>query len=642
MSKRRFNLLLLAILLVFGGLSLASYDYSLPYVDHVDEPNYYLAGLEARGLYDNEGYYDGVPPAYIALHALVQPPLESLGIDGLSATTRVMRLLALTLSLGTLILIALTARSAAGDLAGLVAGASWGLSPLVMENTAHALPDPPVYFFTALALWTATIALTHPRRRGWSLWSCAAALVAVTFKYPAVPALLLAPIPALLTLREDRGRGLLYLGLQAAMIAGVGFFLVIVYGVDFNNLQREGAEIASSGLTNLFEPSRLFNNLVQTIVPLNAIIFWLVTLAGLVAYVFVRRRAPDAFVIRPGVIGLCVVLLMSVPWLTASYAYVVAGNIRYVLPATVAACVMFGAAFAAIVALISARVPGKNVRPIALLLLLALVFLPQIPDLLALVQERRLPDQRIALRRWAEETLEPGPVIVEAANHKTFNTEWSGLGGAKWFNWTVAEDIRSRSLDDWREDALMVYAALSPEQIADLQADDSTVNPLDSMLRLRAFMGPGRGPDTVMYRLWQMDVPLDVGFGEMIRLRGHDAIPETVSPGDSIPLRLYWSADSQPARFYSLFVHLTPPDDPTQVLSQVDGPPGGEARHTVTWDQAAETIIGPVYTLPVPANIAPGRYTLRLGVYAPEDGTRLAVMSGGDAYVLATFMVDQP
>jgi hypothetical protein len=302
--------------------------------------------------------------------------------------------------------------------------------------------------------------------------------------------------------------------------------------------------------------------------------------------------------------------------------------------------VILGTAFAQVVAVIFTLVNARSARSLAAILLLALVFLPQIPDLLALVQERRLPDQRIALRQWAEAALEPGPVIVEAANHKTFNTEWGGLGGAKWFDWTVTDDLRSRSLDDWREDAHMMYAALSPGQIADLNAEqDPGANPLDSMLRLRAFTGPGRGPDTVMYRLWRMDVPLDQRFGESIRLRGHDTIPKTVAPGAEIPLPLYWSADSQPSRYYSLFVHLTPPDDPAQVLSQVDGPPGGEARHTVTWNQAAETIIGPVHTLPVPADIAPGRYVLRLGLYAPEDGTRLPVAGDGDSYTLAEVVV---
>ena len=53
----------------------------------------------------------------------------------------VMRLLAVGYSLGTLILIALTARRVAGDAAGLIAAGIWAFSTGIIENSLIAQAD---------------------------------------------------------------------------------------------------------------------------------------------------------------------------------------------------------------------------------------------------------------------------------------------------------------------------------------------------------------------------------------------------------------------------------------------------------------------------------------------------------------------
>jgi len=69
--RRRWWLALLCILLLGGGLRLTGYNFSLPYVDHPDEPNQFLA---ARLILDTATARSigkhSYPPGIIALHYL--------------------------------------------------------------------------------------------------------------------------------------------------------------------------------------------------------------------------------------------------------------------------------------------------------------------------------------------------------------------------------------------------------------------------------------------------------------------------------------------------------------------------------------------------------------------------------------------
>src|SRR5690349_13221282 len=120
-----FGLALALLVLIAAIPRLLSYDYSLPYVDFANEPNKYLGAQEWRGLYDSGGYYEGYPPGYVVVDLTAQLLLESVGQRGLSVTVHALRLVSVIVDLLALIFVALTARLAANELAGLVAGAAW-------------------------------------------------------------------------------------------------------------------------------------------------------------------------------------------------------------------------------------------------------------------------------------------------------------------------------------------------------------------------------------------------------------------------------------------------------------------------------------------------------------------------------------
>lgn len=645
-SAWRFALPLLLIVAAAGALRFASYRFSLPYVDHPDEPAYYLGGQEWRGLYDSGGYYAGIPPAYVWLHTVAQPALEALGIVGLAATVEFFRLIAVLVNLLTLVIIALTARQAAGDLAGWVAGAAWGSAPLVLINGVYALPDPFIYAFTALAYFFALAGWAHPARRAWLLGSVISGLLATLMKYPALPALLPGVTAALLVGLQRQQGGIWqrwrWLIIALLLIAGVGLWLLLGYGVDLNNLQREGATVQREGLRNLFDLSRVINNLYYTIYPINALAF---ALAGALAVLvgWRARRMPGARLVDGRAALLGALLLIAVPWLVSSFIAVEATKIRHVLPGTTAACVLFGMAVGQIAELRS-LFARAGVLVGALIVLLAAVWIPQMRESWAVAEQRRQPDRRVELRQWFDINLDPGTVIVSAENHKTFNPIWGGIPHRRWVDWWISDNLMQYPLDEWVTARGMSYVALTDAERQRMEATDAGRAYLAQMLPLRDFSTPGEnGPAMRFYRLWRMQAETAWRFGDSITLVGYDQSAETLRPGENLTLRFYWNAPQTPPDNYSLFIHLTAPDESVP-LAQADGAPGVPERPTLSWDDPSETLISPPFTLSIPADLAAGSYAVRVGVYNYLNGQRLPIRDeqgalAGDALLLTAVSV---
>ena len=626
-SKTSFAVGLAAVALIAAVLRLAGYNFSLPYVDHVDEPNFYLAGLEWRGLFDNGNYYDGYPPAYLALQAAAQPALETAGAAGLASTVQALRLVSIAAGLGTLVCIALTARLAAGSLAGLIAGAAWALSPVAVEHGVYAIPDPLVYFFTALALWLSVAALADPRRRAWSVWGLAAAVTAVLLKYPVLPVVGVPLAAGLLIWRRDRQPRCLLAQIALALAVTLWFFLVYTA-----NIQPEGAEyetVSQSGLQGFLDAGRVLNNVYQALLPLGPLAFALYAAAGALAWLAaprLKRPRADALIA-----AMCLYLLLTIPWVAAAYIAVDLDRARAVLPATTAACVLLGAAVAQVGALLPRRWGALAAAPLA-----ALVFVPQLQTDVKLIQDRLLPDRRVALRQWFDASLDPGTVLVYRDNHKTFNPIWGGIPHRRWVDWIETAGITEKPVEAWRSVHGVSYAALPRADVEALQATPAGRAYLAQMLHLRDFFAPppARGPETAFFRLWRMEHPLAAAFGGVIALVGYDdaGAPQ---PGATLTLRLYWRALDQPDDNYSLFLHVTALDDPTP-LAQFDGPPAAPDRPTLTWDAPGETLISPPLALALPPDLPPGVYRVLAGLYDYDTGARL-LLNAADSGALELF-----
>ncbi|WP_374687986.1 glycosyltransferase family 39 protein [Promineifilum sp.] len=114
-------------------------------------------------------------------------------------------------------------------------------------------------------------------------------------------------------------------------------------------------------------------------------------------------------------------------------------------------------------------------------------------------------------------------------------------------------------------------------------------------------------------------VVVDAGFGPAIRLYGYDLGP---AADGQLPLTLYWQATAAPEGDYVVFVHLV--DGATgEIVSQVDTIPVGGQRTTSGWRRGE--VVTDAYQLSLPSGLPPGRYHVNVGLYNPDDGTRLPV-----------------
>jgi hypothetical protein len=117
-----------------------------------------------------------------------------------------------------------------------------------------------------------------------------------------------------------------------------------------------------------------------------------------------------------------------------------------------------------------------------------------------------------------------------------------------------------------------------------------------------------------------------------------------IHPGQPITLTLYWQVGSghvetpRPSQAAPLaaFVHLSAATDPAQIVAQFDGWPTA-----VTGLETGDVIAQPV-TLTIRPDTPPGDYVVRVGLYSPQTGERLALgtaVATGDAFQLTPVII---
>jgi 4-amino-4-deoxy-L-arabinose transferase-like glycosyltransferase len=130
-------------------------------------------------------------------------------------------------------------------------------------------------------------------------------------------------------------------------------------------------------------------------------------------------------------------------------------------------------------------------------------------------------------------------------------------------------------------------------------------------------------------------------LGDTIALIGYD-LEGPASPGNTLTLRLYWSASGPINEDYTVFVHLV--DRHGELWAQHDGQPRSNTYPTGLWDKGE--IIEDELGLALPADIPAGNYEMRVGMYSLETMQRLpAVDERGnrlrdDAILLTEFGVE--
>jgi hypothetical protein len=119
-----------------------------------------------------------------------------------------------------------------------------------------------------------------------------------------------------------------------------------------------------------------------------------------------------------------------------------------------------------------------------------------------------------------------------------------------------------------------------------------------------------------------------VELDRQIRLLGGGVSPDHLRPGDTARVNLVWQATDRPQGDYTVFVHLMSGDG--RLVAQHDRPPLDGALPTSAWD-AGDTVYDSV-DLAIPAAVPAGTYDVKIGLYRPADGTRLADPGGANEF----------
>jgi hypothetical protein len=123
--------------------------------------------------------------------------------------------------------------------------------------------------------------------------------------------------------------------------------------------------------------------------------------------------------------------------------------------------------------------------------------------------------------------------------------------------------------------------------------------------------------------------PSDAAWAEGVRLV-RVQLPPNAQAGTGFAIRLIWQASGPTSRNWKVYVHLLGQNG--QVQAQGDGyPQGGEAPGP-GWSKGE--VIDDTHDILLPADLAPGAYTLRIGFYDEETGERLPLAGGDDSLTL--------
>jgi hypothetical protein len=106
-------------------------------------------------------------------------------------------------------------------------------------------------------------------------------------------------------------------------------------------------------------------------------------------------------------------------------------------------------------------------------------------------------------------------------------------------------------------------------------------------------------------------------------------VPTTARRGETLPVSLTWRALGKIDAYYSVYVKLL--DAQGNAVTGWDGQPRNGQAPTLTW-VPGETVTDTI-SLPIPAGVLPGEYTVEVGMYRAEDLAR-ALLFGADGALL--------
>jgi 4-amino-4-deoxy-L-arabinose transferase-like glycosyltransferase len=144
----------------------------------------------------------------------------------------------------------------------------------------------------------------------------------------------------------------------------------------------------------------------------------------------------------------------------------------------------------------------------------------------------------------------------------------------------------------------------------------------ESNIRAQGFLLPGAN---VLPRQGQM-----VQFADGLTLAGWSLPDQQWQSGQTIPVKLWWRAESRPGVDYKISLKLWTPTAELAAQGQ-DTWPAGTLYRTTAWPIGQSVYQATAITLP--PHLAPGQYWLNVELYHPDTGLPLSRLDGEDPVV---------
>jgi hypothetical protein len=127
-----------------------------------------------------------------------------------------------------------------------------------------------------------------------------------------------------------------------------------------------------------------------------------------------------------------------------------------------------------------------------------------------------------------------------------------------------------------------------------------------------------------------------VHFGDFALLEGYRTMPievDTLHPGDTLTIELFWQPEQQTDIDLTVFMHLIgpPQTDGNPLWAAGDHPPQNGRSNTTVWQVG--TLLRDPYQLVIPESALAGTYTVAVGFYDPVGGGRIEDVSPGDGLI---------
>ena len=637
--RRGWWLVLLGILVLAGVLRYPGYGFNLPFPDQPDEVVFALSGrmIIDFGTAKPLGHHH-YPPGIISIYYMIlrlfhdptTPPASVIWI---------VRLIAITTSLGVIAVIGLFGYYALGKAAGLFGAALWSITPLFVNNSRWGTAEIFVTFFSILALHFTFVGMRY-RRESWTTHATYALMLAIVFKYHCVfltPAVLFVP---LWRGRISWRRVLANTGRFALFSTWFLLLTPVLESYFVTETLTNTNWVPHVQIREFPNPLDMYHNLRLAFRWFD----WQILLPGWLGLLLIvdgrsrRDGAQHALVILFGALFL---------WLAGISLFGAQGPhaIRFLFAWVSLLVMLAGWGYALILRALGQYLARRALRyqragmAVALLLLGAL-FLPSLVDSVENLQWSLWADPRNFVRDYAAATLAPGRYIISKGTSTLFNRDWGNYSGGTEFEITSFEEPTDFSVETWREQGV-TYAILH-YNVYDHLFDEDPFDYLGKTTRLKGWEHQPnyRYTTMVVLRLYPIQHQATGQLGP-IRLIGYDLPANAASAGQSFPFHLYWQATAATATDYQVFNHLL--DAEGNLVAQVDGPPLPDPllrRGSKDWDDAEEIIYSREYALTLPEDLPPGEYSLVTGFYRRDNGQRLLTPTGEDSLWVASISVE--